>query len=257
MTTHTNTPDERPSSIEKDGPQPLVNRRRLLVAASSAAAVAPVIGGQLAQPAAAQTSPQRFGYPADRELKNAARAMALESLLIEKGIITGNTVNNVLSFFETQMGPFNGAKIVARAWTDPAFKQLLADDTPAAIAKLDLPKGMTGAEGEHMRAALNTPAVHNLIICTLCSCYPWPVLGLPPYWYKDPTFRARAAREPRAVLQEFGLDIAPTVEIKTWDSSAQVRWFVVPERPAGTDGMSESELAMLVTAEGMMGVARV
>jgi len=155
------------------------------------------------------------------------------------------------------MGPFNGAKVVARAWVDPAFKQALVDDTPAAIAKLDLPKGMAGAEGEHMRAVANSPTVHNLIICTLCSCYPWPVLGLPPYWYKDPTFRARAAREPRGVLKEFGLDIAPSVEIKTWDSSAQIRWFVVPERPSGTNGMSEIELAKLVTPEGMMGVARV
>jgi nitrile hydratase subunit alpha len=116
---------------------------------------------------------------------------------------------------------------------------------------------MAGAEGEHMRAVANSPTVHNLIICTLCSCYPWPVLGLPPYWYKDPTFRARAAREPRAVLKEFGLDIAPSVEIKTWDSSAQIRWFVVPERPAGTGGMTEAELIKLVTPEGMMGVARV
>jgi nitrile hydratase subunit alpha len=256
MTTHIDTPDERPSSNEPDSLTPLISRRRLL-AATSAAAAAPAVGGQLVQPVAAQTPLQRFAYPADRELKSAARAMALESLLIEKGIITGNTVNNVLSFFETQMGPFNGAKVVARAWVDPAFKQLLADDTPAAIARLDLPKGMAGAEGEHMRAAVNTPAVHNLIICTLCSCYPWPVLGLPPYWYKDPTFRARAAREPRAVLREFGLDIPPAVEIKTWDSSAQIRWFVVPERPAGTDGMSEADLAKLVTAEGMMGVARV
>jgi nitrile hydratase subunit alpha len=256
MTTPTSTPDKRPASAEPDSLNPLINRRRLL-AATSAAAAAPAVGGQLAQPAAAQTPPQRFGYPADRELKSAARAMALESLLIEKGVITGNTVNNVLSFFETQMGPFNGAKIVARAWVDPAFRQLLADDTPAAIARLDLPKGMAGAEGEHMRAAVNTSTVHNLIICTLCSCYPWPVLGLPPYWYKDPTFRARAAREPRAVLREFGLDIPPAVEIKTWDSSAQIRWFVVPERPAGTDGMSEADLAKLVTAEGMMGVARV
>jgi nitrile hydratase len=152
---------------------------------------------------------------------------------------------------------FNGAKIVARAWVDPSFKQLLAEDTPAAIASSTCPKGMAGAEGEHMRAAVNTPTVHNLIICTLCSCYPWPVLGLPPYWYKDPTFRSRAAREPRVVLKEFGLDIPPSVEIKTWDSSAQIRWFVVPERPAGTDGMSESELAKLVTPEGMMGVAKV
>jgi len=201
--------------------------------------------------------PPRFEYPADREARNAARALALESLLIEKRIMTGNTVNTVLSFFETQMGPFNGAKVVARAWVDPAFKQLLVDDSPAAIAKLHLCKGMTGAEGEHMRAVVNSPTVHNLIICTLCSCYPWPVLGLPPYWYKDPTFRARAAREPRAVLKEFGLDIAPWVEIKTRDSSAQIRWFVVPERPAGTAGMCEAELATLVTAEGMIGVARV
>jgi nitrile hydratase subunit alpha len=116
---------------------------------------------------------------------------------------------------------------------------------------------MAGAEGEHMRAVANSPTVHNLIICTLCSCYPWPVLGLPPYWYKDPTFRARSAREPRAVLKEFGLDIPTSVEIKTWDSSAQIRWFVVPERPAGTDAMSEADLARLITAEGMMGVARV
>ncbi len=256
MTTRTDIADERLSSAGQVNPNPLINRR-LLLAATSAAAAAPAVGGQLVQPAAAETAPQRFAYNADRELKSAARAMALESLLIEKGIITGNTVNNVLSFFETQMGPFNGARIVARAWVDPSFKQLLADDTPAAIAKLDLPKGMAGAEGEHMRAAVNTPTVHNLIICTLCSCYPWPVLGLPPYWYKDPTFRARAAREPRAVLKEFGLEIPSSVEIKTWDSSAQIRWFVVPERPAGTDGMSEAELARLVTAEGMMGVARV
>jgi nitrile hydratase len=256
MTTPANTFEAPVSAVEKDGATQPINRRHLLLA-TSAAAAAPAVGRQLVQPAAAQTPPQRFAYPSDRELKSAARALALESLLIEKGIITGNTVNSVLSFFETQMGPFNGAKVVARAWVDPAFKQLLADDTPAAIARLDLPKGMAGAEGEHMRAAVNSPMVHNLIICTLCSCYPWPVLGLPPYWYKDPTFRARAAREPRAVLKEFGLDIPPSVEIKTWDSSAQIRWFVVPERPPGTDGMGEADLAKLVTAEGMMGVARV
>jgi nitrile hydratase len=257
MTTRANTPDAHNSADDREGAMPRVNRRHLLLA-SSAVAATPVIGGQ-APPAAAQTPPlpQRFAYPADREAKSAARALALESLLIEKGIITGNTVNTVQSFFETQMGPFNGAKVVARAWVDPAFKQLLGDDTAAAIAKLDLPKGMAGAEGEHMRAAVNSPTVHNLVICTLCSCYPWPVLGLPPYWYKDPTFRARAAREPREVLKEFGLEIPSSVEIKTWDSSAQIRWFVVPERPAGTDGMSEGDLAKLVTAEGMMGVARV
>jgi nitrile hydratase subunit alpha len=255
MTTPPNTSALSSSDNDGNAARPRVSRRHLLLA-SSAVAAAPAIGGQVT-PAAAQTSPQRFAYPADREAKSAARALALESLLIEKGVITGSTVNTVLSFFETQMGPFNGAKIVARAWVDPTFRQLLADDTPAAIAKLDLPKGMAGAEGEHMRAAVNSPTVHNLVICTLCSCYPWPVLGLPPYWYKDPTFRARAAREPREVLKEFGLEIPPTVEIKTWDSSAQIRWFVVPERPTGTDGMSEADLAKLVTAEGMMGVARV
>jgi nitrile hydratase subunit alpha len=236
-----------------------MSRRNLLIAGATAAA-SPAFGPGSVTPAQAQASaipPQRFQYPPNREALSAARAKALESLLIEKGIITGKSVDSVLSFFETQMGPFNGAKVVARAWVDPAFKQKLADDTPGAIAALDLPKGMAGAEGEHMRAAVNSPTVHNLVICTLCSCYPWPVLGLPPYWYKDPTFRSRAAREPRAVLKEFGLDIPASMEIKTWDSSAQIRWFVVPERPVGTDGMSESELAKLVTPEGMMGVAKV
>ena len=235
------------------------SRRNLLIAGATAAASPAFAPGSVA-PAQAQapaTPPQRFEYPPNREALSAARAKALESLLIEKGVITGQSVDSVLSFFETQMGPFNGAKVVARAWLDPAFKQRLGEDTPAAIATLDLPKGMAGAEGEHMRAAVNSPTLHNLVICTLCSCYPWPVLGLPPYWYKDPTFRSRAAREPRVVLKEFGLDIPPSVEIKTWDSSAQIRWFVVPERPPGTDGMSESELAKLVTPEGMMGVAKV
>jgi len=234
------------------------SRRNLLIASATAAA-APAIGTAALHPAQAQTMaiPQRFAFPPNRETLNAARAMALESLLIEKGIITDKSVDGVLAFFETQMGPFNGAKVVARAWVDPAFKQRLGDDTPAAIASLNLPKGMAGAEGEHMRAAVNSPTLHNLVICTLCSCYPWPVLGLPPYWYKDPTFRSRAAREPRAVLKEFGLDIPESVEIKTWDSSAQIRWFVVPDRPAGTQGMSEADLAKLVTAEGMMGVAKV
>jgi nitrile hydratase len=197
----------------------------------------------------------RFHYRHDREAYSAARVKALEALLIKKGVITDRTVDTVLDFFETKMGPFNGAKIVARAWVDPAFKDRLVADTPKAIAELQLPEGMAGAEGEHMRAVANAPDVHNLIICTLCSCYPWPVLGLPPYWYKDPTFRSRAAREPRAVLTEFGLAVPDAVEIKVWDSSAQIRWFVVPERPAGTDGLSEAELEALVTPEAMMGVA--
>jgi nitrile hydratase subunit alpha len=180
---------------------------------------------------------ERFKFPADREARNAARTKALESLLIEKGVITGETVDKVLGVFETKMGPFNGARLVARAWVDPAFKERLVADTPAAIAELDFPEGMAGAEGEHMRAVANAPGVHNLIVCTLCSCYPWPVLGLPPYWYNDPTFRARAVREPRTVLAEFGADRP------------------IPERPSGTESMSETELAALVTPESMMGVA--
>ena len=198
---------------------------------------------------------KRFDYPNDREAYSAARVRALEALLIQKGILTDKSVDTVLEYFETKMGPFNGAKIVARAWVDTAFKQRLVADTPAAIAELGLGEGMAGAEGEHMRAVANEPGVHNMIICTLCSCYPWPVLGLPPYWFKDPTFRSRAAREPRAVLKEFGLELTEQIEVKVWDSSAQIRWFVVPERPAGTDELSEEQLAALVTPEAMMGVA--
>ena len=193
----------------------------------------------------------------DRETYSAARVRALESLLIEKGIITGETVDKVIEFFEKDMGPFNGAKIVAKAWADPAFKQRLLDDTPSAIAEMNFPRGMTGAEGEHMKAVANTPEVHNLIVCTMCSCYPWPVLGLPPYWFKDPTFRARAIREPRKVLQEFGLDIPESTRVDVWDTSAQIRWFVLPERPAGTEGWTEEQLAAIVTPEAMQGAAKV
>jgi nitrile hydratase subunit alpha len=197
----------------------------------------------------------QFGYPGDREEASAAQVRALEALLIEKGVITSTTVDKVLGYFESEMTPLNGQKIVARAWTDPEFADLLVADTPAAVAQLDLPVGMAGAEGEHLAAVRNEPGVHNLVICTLCSCFPWPVLGLPPYWYKDPVFRARAAREPRAVLTELGVPLAEDTEVRVWDSSGHSRWFVVPERPAGTDGMSEAELAGLVTTESMMGVA--
>jgi nitrile hydratase len=198
-----------------------------------------------------------FEYPEDREASSAAKVRALEALLIEKGVIGSDSVDAVLAHFETMAGPFNGAKIVAHAWVDPAYKQRLIDDTPKAIAELSLPLGMAGAEGEHMAAVANDTNVHNLIICTLCSCYPWPVLGLPPYWYKDPVFRARGVREPRAVLQEFGVTVPAEKEVKVWDSSAQIRWFVVPERPANTEHLNEEELAALVTPESMMGVALV
>ena len=198
-----------------------------------------------------------FRYGADRETFSAAKVKALESLLIEKGIITSDTVNQVLSYFETQMGSFNGAKLVARAWVDPAFKERLLADCNAACNELDFPIGMSGAEGEHMRIVENTPEVHNVIVCTLCSCYPWPTLGLPPYWFKDPTFRARVVREPRIVLSEFGVELDESVTIRVWDSSAQIRWWVLPMRPPGTEDMSEEELAALLTPEAMMGVAMV
>ncbi len=197
----------------------------------------------------------QFHYPDDRESASAAKVAALESLLIEKGVITGQTVDKVLSYFEAEMTPLNGRKIVVKAWTDPDFAARVVVDTPAAIAELDLPDGLAGAEGEHLQAVANTPGVHNLIICTLCSCFPWPVLGLPPYWYKDPVFRSRAAREPRKVLSEIGVELPADTEIKVWDSSGHSRWFVIPERPSGTEDFTDEELMELVTTESMMGVA--
>ena len=197
----------------------------------------------------------QFAYPPDREQSSAAKVAALESLLIEKGVITPQTVDKVLAYFESEMTPLNGKKIVVRAWTNSGFLARLLADTPAAIAELDLPEGMAGAEGEHLRAVANAPGVHNLIICTLCSCFPWPVLGLPPYWYKDPEFRARAAREPRKVLAEIGVHLPEDTEIRVWDSSGTARWFVIPERPAATEDLTEEQLMELVTTESMMGVA--
>jgi nitrile hydratase len=197
----------------------------------------------------------QFAYPPDREEASAAKVAALESLLIEKGVITGLTVDKVLAYFESEMTPLNGKKIVVKAWTDPDFAARVVDDTPAAIAELDLPDGMAGAEGEHLQAVPNRPGVHNLIICSLCSCFPWPVLGLPPYWYKDPVFRARAPLEPRQVLAEVGVDLPDDTEIKVWDSSGTHRWFVIPERPSGTEDFTAEELMDLVTTESMLGVA--
>ncbi|OBA64141.1 nitrile hydratase subunit alpha [Mycobacterium sp. 1100029.7] len=197
----------------------------------------------------------QFAFPSDREESSAAKVRALETLLIEKGVITAQTVDKVLAYVESEMTPLNGKKIVVKAWQDPEFAARLLADTPSAIAELDLPDGMAGAEGEHLRAVANTPGVHNLVICTLCSCFPWPVLGLPPYWYKDPVFRARAAREPRKVLAEIGVELANDVEIKVLDSSGHSRWFVLPERPSGTEEFTDDMLMDLVTTESMMGVA--
>jgi nitrile hydratase len=184
------------------------------------------------------------------ELDPAVRARAIEALLIEKGLLTPEAVDRLIRYYEQDVGPMNGAKLVARAWVDPAFKaRLLADATTVAEEM--------GFGGNHLRVVENTPTVHNLVVCTLCSCYPWAVLGLPPSWYKSPAYRARAVSEPRALLREFGLELGPEVEIRVWDSSSEVRYMVLPERPPGTEGWSEEELARLVTRDAMIGVAKV
>ena len=168
-----------------------------------------------------------------------ARARAIESLLIEKGLVSSDAIDQVAAAYEKDIGPLNGAKAVARAWVDPDFKKRLLEDATAALAEL----GIGGLRGEHMVAVENTPKVHNVVVCTLCSCYPWPVLGLPPAWYKSPPYRSRVVNEPRTVLAEFGLELDACVEVRVWDSSAEIRYLVLPERPAGTEGMSEEELA--------------
>ncbi len=181
------------------------------------------------------------------------RVKALESLLVEKGLVDRAALDTVVDLYETKIGPRNGARVVARAWVDPAYKQRLLADATAAIAEL----GYHGGQGEDMVVLENTPAVHNLVVCTLCSCYPWPILGLPPVWYKSAPYRSRAVIEPRGVLREFGLDLPQDVEVRVWDSTAEVRYLVLPERPAGTEQMPEEELAALVTRDSMVGVAKV
>ena len=179
------------------------------------------------------------------------RAAALEELLSERGLVPEGFIEEVNRAYENDIGPMNGAKVVARAWVDPAYKERLLADGTAAIAEL----GFGGAEG-NIVAVENVPDVHNVVGCTLCSCYPWPVLGLPPTWYKDPPYRARMVREPRVLLKEMGCDLDDDTEIRVWDSSAEVRYLVVPERPAGTESLSGDELAALVTRDSMIGVAR-
>jgi nitrile hydratase subunit alpha len=183
----------------------------------------------------------------------ALRTKALESLLVEKGLITTDVIDTVVRAYEQDIGPLNGAKVVARAWVDPAYKQRLLADGTAAIAEL----GFGGRQGVDMVALENTPMVHNVVVCTLCSCYPWPVLGLPPSWYKSYSYRSRVVREPRVVLREFGLELPASVEIRVWDSNSDIRYMVLPERPAGTEHLSEADLVPLVTRDAMIGVARV
>ncbi len=182
----------------------------------------------------------------------ALRVKALESLLVEKGLVDPAALDVLIDTFENKIGPRNGAAVVARAWTDPAYRARLLEDGGAAIAEL----GYTGRQGEHRVAVENTPQIHNMVVCTLCSCYPWTVLGLPPVWYKAAPYRARAVKDPRGVLGEFGLELADDVEIRVWDSTAEIRYLVLPERPPGTDGMGEAELAELVTRDSMIGVCR-
>ncbi|HEV2280917.1 MAG TPA: nitrile hydratase subunit alpha [bacterium] len=183
----------------------------------------------------------------------ALRVKALESLLVEKGLVDPAALDTVVDTYERKIGPRNGARVVARAWVDPAYKQRLLTDATAAMAEF----GYGGTQGEHMRVVENTPDVHNLVVCTLCSCYPWSVLGLPPVWYKSAAYRSRAVIDPRGVLREFGLDLAEHVEVRVWDSTAELRYLVLPERPAGSDGLSEDDLATLVTRDAMVGVAKV
>jgi nitrile hydratase len=180
------------------------------------------------------------------------RVQALESLLIEKGLVDPAAIDLLIDAYETKIGPRNGAKVVARAWSDPGFKKSLLQEATAAIASL----GFAGRQGEHMKVVENTGEIHNLVVCTLCSCYPWPVLGLPPVWYKSPAYRARAVADPRGVLKEFGTDLSEGVEIRVWDSTSEVRYLVLPERPVGTEGWSEEQLAALVTRNSMIGVEK-
>jgi nitrile hydratase len=183
----------------------------------------------------------------------ALRVKALESLLVAKGLVDRAALDVLIDTYEHKIGPRNGARVVARAWADPVYKERLLSNADAAIAEL----GYGGMQGEHMVVVENTAAIHNLVVCTLCSCYPWPVLGLPPVWYKSAPYRSRAVIDPRGVLRELGLELADEVEVRVWDSTAELRYLVLPERPPGTQNMSESELASLVTRDAMVGVARV
>lgn len=181
----------------------------------------------------------------------ALRVKALESLLVEKGLVDPAALDALIDTYESKIGPRNGARVVARAWTDPAYKDRLLKDASSAIAEL----GYSGAQGEHMVVVENTPAVHNLVVCTLCSCYPWPVLGLPPVWYKSYAYRSRAVIDPRSVLSEFGLSLDDDVSVRVWDSTSEIRYLVLPQRPPNTDNLEEEALAELVSRDSMIGVA--
>jgi nitrile hydratase len=183
----------------------------------------------------------------------ALRVKALESLLVEKGLVDSKALDTLIDAYENKIGPRNGARVVAKAWTDPEYKKRLLANGSAAIAEL----GFAGLQGEHMVAVENTAKVHNVIVCTLCSCYPWPVLGLPPVWYKSSAYRSRVVIDPRSVLKEFGTELAEDIEVRVWDSTAELRYLVLPERPMGTENMTEEQLAAIVTRDSMVGVMKV
>ena len=224
-------------------------RRNFLKAAVTAAGASATPGLAQAQDAGQAHGDAHQAIPSDLTL----RVKSLESLLVEKGLVDRAALDALVDTMEHKVGPRNGARVMARAWIDPAYKKRLLENAPAAIAEL----GYTSGQGEHMVVVQNGPKVHNLIVCTLCSCYPWPVLGLPPVWYKSAPYRSRAVIDPRGILREFGTQLAEDVEVRVWDSTAELRYIVLPERPAGTEGMTEEQLAALITRDAMVGVAKV
>jgi nitrile hydratase len=237
-------------AIMANAPDKPVGRRKFLSEAAAGAAglvAAPHIAS--ATPADLEQNQSHQAVPSDVAL----RVKALESILVEKGMIDPATIDAVIETYESKVGPRNGARVIAKAWVDPAYRKRLLADGASAIAEL----GYGGSQGEHMVVVENTATVHNLVVCTLCSCYPWPVLGLPPTWYKSAPYRSRAVIDPRGVLREFGVTLADDVSVRVWDSTAEIRYLVLPERPSGTDGMTEEALAALVTRDAMVGVAQV
>ena len=230
------------------------SRRDFLTTAASAAGAA-ATGGLSASAQDLAHSHEHSHEHAHQAVPSdmALRVKSLESLLVEKGLVDRAALDALVDAYEHKIGPRNGARVVARAWSDPAYKQRLLTEPDKAIAEL----GYGGQQGEHMVVVENTPAVHNMVVCTLCSCYPWPVLGLPPVWYKSAPYRSRSVIDPRGVLREFGLELSEEVEVRVWDSTAELRYLVLPERPPGTEGLSEDDLAALVTRDSMIGVGKV
>jgi nitrile hydratase len=227
----------------------MTTTRRDLITAGITTAVGAAVAPNLAKASEHDHDHDHQAVPSDPAL----RVKALESLLVGKGLVDPAAVDALIDTYEHKVGPRNGARVVARAWSDPAYKKRLLNDPDAAIAEF----GYGGLQGEHMVVVENTAEVHNLVVCTLCSCYPWPVLGLPPVWYKSAPYRSRAVIDPRGVLREFGLQMDENVQVRVWDSTAELRYMVLPERPDGTDGWNEDQLAPLVTRDAMIGVAKI